>query len=90
MRSLILKSSLIWFVGNLILVMFSLVFLSNLRIRMIKIGWPYQFYQRFKLNGSELDNHGWHFNNLIIDQIIVVLLSVIVAFVVSKIKRIKN
>jgi hypothetical protein len=65
---------------NLISILYCLFLREKLMHNGIEIGWPYLYYERFRLNGSLSDNHGWNFNNFFIDQFIILGISIVILF----------
>ena len=69
------------FALNIISLVYSLFVKTKLIYNGIDIGWPYSFYQRFRLRGSINDNHGWNMYHFFIDQMILILVVTAILYV---------
>ena len=56
----------------------------------LSIGWPYIYYHQFKVSGNSFLNYGWNITNFILDQIIIILISILLLiafYILSKYKK---
>jgi hypothetical protein len=78
---------LTFFLLNGIMILYCF-FLKELPIpQSLFLGWPYVFYQHFKLPTSISANHGWNINNLIIDEALYLTMSIAVYFIFNAIRK---
>lgn len=56
----------------------------------LSIGWPYIYYEQFKVSGNYFLNYGWNISNFFLDQIIFILISIFLLIAVPLLRKFKN
>lgn len=78
------KILFIYLTINFLSLFYSLFIRETLYDNATELGWPYLYYQKFKLSGEQDFNWGWHFYHLFLNQSLYLAVSIFVFLIFQK------
>lgn len=67
---------------NCLTTLYSLFLREKLIDNAIELGWPYLYYQQFRLRGSTTENHGWNIENFFKNQFLYLLAAFLIIYLI--------